>query len=820
MLATYSVFLRHEVPRGDLRPAHFDASMDSLAYWCDATLSVSPQVAGLRGIVQLRDLGAPWPPHGRGALRRGRVDAAPHGFGSPLKASFDASPPRETLVGSVERVTFHNDDSGFAVLKVKARGKRDLVPVVGHVASISPGEYIHAVGVWITDRSHGLQFKADFLKTTPPTTAEGIEKYLGSGMVRGIGPKLAERIVAAFGEATFEIIEASPEKLRDVCGIGEFRAGKIAAGWAEQKAIRDIMVFLHSNGVGTSRAVRIFKTYGHDAIQVMTEDPYRLARDIRGIGFRTADAIAMKLGMTRESPQRVRAGISFALQEATDQGHCGLPVAELIKLATTLLEVDPAIIGTALTHEPSGGEVVADKIGDRPCVFLRGLYLAERGIAERLLALANGSPSWPRIDVNKAIPWVEMKTGKTLATSQRAAIEMVLRSKVVVVTGGPGVGKTTLLDAILRILAAKGTKILLAAPTGRAAKRMTEQTGIEAKTIHRLLETDPKNGGFKRNAENPLDCDLLVIDETSMADTSLMFAVMKAVPPKAGLLLVGDVDQLPSVGPGQVLGDIIMSGAISVARLTEVFRQAAQSRIVVNAHRINRGEMPEWPKRGEDSDFWFVDADDPEKGAAKVMEIVRDRIPRRFGLDPVLDVQVLCPMQRGALGARALNGDLQNALNPNMADKIERFGSAFAPADKVMQTENDYDREVFNGDLGRVLRIDQTEGVLIADFDGREVEYPFGELDALVPAYATTIHKSQGSEYPAVVITLATQHYTMLARNLVYTAVTRGKRPVVIVGQRKALAIAVRAHGSKRRWTKLQEWLSGNACPRDRHIAG
>ena len=728
-----------------------------------------------------------------------------------MKPSFDAAPPKETLVGSVERVTFHNDDNGFAVLKVKARGKRDLVPVVGHVASISAGEFIHAVGVWITDRTHGLQFKADFLKTTPPTTAEGIEKYLGSGMVRGIGPVLAKRIVGAFGEGTFEIIEAAPEKLREVPGIGEFRAGKIAAGWAEQKAVRDIMVFLHSNGVGTSRAVRIFKTYGHDAIQVMTENPYRLARDIRGIGFRTADAIAMKLGMTREAPQRVRAGISFALQEATDDGNCGLPIEDLVKLAVTLLEVDESVVRTALNHELAEGEVVADTIDDRPCVFLRGLYLAERGIAERLQALSKGSPPWPRIDIDKAVPWVEKKTGKTLAASQRAAIEMVLRSKVAVVTGGPGVGKTTLLDTILRILAAKGTRLLLAAPTGRAAKRMTEQTGIEAKTIHRLLETDPKTGGFRRDAEQPLDCDLLVIDETSMVDTSLMFAVMKAVPPKAALLLVGDVDQLPSVGPGQVLGDIIASGAIAVARLTEVFRQAAESRIVVNAHRINRGEMPEWPRRGENSDFFFVEATEPEDGAAKVVEIVRDRIPKRFGLDPVRDVQVLCPMQRGALGARALNGDLQKALNPNMAEKIERFGSAFAPGDKVMQTENDYDREVFNGDLGRVLRIDQTEGVLIADFDGREVEYPFGELDALVPAYATTIHKSQGSEYPAVVITLATQHYTMLARNLVYTAVTRGKRLVVIVGQRKALAIAVRTHGSKRRWTKLREWLSARS---------
>ena len=540
-----------------------------------------------------------------------------------LKSAALNAPSRETLVGSVERVTFHNEENGFAVLKVKARGRRDLVAVVGHAAFISAGEFIHAVGVWLTDRTHGLQFKADTLKTTPPTTAEGIEKYLGSGMVRGIGPTLAKRIVAVFGEATFEIIEASPEKLKEVPGIGEFRAEKIAAGWAEQKAVRDIMVFLHSNGVGTSRAVRIFKTYGHDAIQVMTEDPYRLARDIKGIGFRTADAIAMKMGMTREAPQRVRAGISFALQEATDEGHCGLPVEPLVELATKLLEVDKTIVRAALAHELSHDEIVADAIGGEPCIFLRGLYFAERGVAERLLSLAKGAPPWPPIDADKAAPWVEKKTGKTLAASQRAALEIALGAKAALITGGPGVGKTTLLDAILRILAAKGVKILLGAPTGRAAKRMTEQTGIEAKTIHRLLEINPLHGGFTRNEENPLQCDLLVIDETSMVDISLMFAVMKAVPPKAALLLVGDVDQLPSVGPGQILSDIINSGAVPVARLTEVFRQAAESRIIVNAHRINGGEMPEWPKRGEDLDFWFVDAKDPEDGAAKVVARAR-----------------------------------------------------------------------------------------------------------------------------------------------------------------------------------------------------
>ncbi|WP_264598845.1 SF1B family DNA helicase RecD2 [Rhodoblastus acidophilus] len=718
------------------------------------------------------------------------------------------TPHKETLVGSVERVTFHNEDNGFAVLKVKARGHRDLVPVVGHAASISAGEFIHAVGVWFTDRTHGLQFKADFLKTTPPTTAEGIEKYLGSGMVRGIGPKLAQRIVAAFGAATFEIIEAEPAKLREVSGIGEMRATRIAAGWAEQKAVRDIMVFLHANGVGTSRAVRIFKTYGHDAIQVMTENPYRLARDIRGIGFRTADAIAMRLGLTKESPQRLRAGVSFALQEATDDGHCGLPRAELIRSASDLLDVPAGPIETALAEELLAGEVVADAIEGTECIFLRGLHIAEKGAADRLLFLCDGKTPWPEIDAPVAVAWVERKTGKTLAASQREAVAMALRSKVLVVTGGPGVGKTTLLDAILRILTAKSTKILLAAPTGRAAKRMTEQTGMEAKTIHRLLETDPKEGGFKRGAENPLDCDLLVVDEASMIDASLMFSLLKALPVSSGLILVGDVDQLPSVGPGRVLADIIESGALPVARLTEVFRQAAESRIVVGAHRINEGKMPEWPRRGEDADFFFVEAGSPEEGAAKVLEIVRDRIPRRFGMDAVGDVQVLCPMQRGALGARALNADLQKALNPNPVDKIERFGSVFAPGDKIMQTDNDYDREVFNGDLGRVVRIDREEGALVVSFDGREVTYSFGELDALVPAYATTIHKSQGSEYPAVVVTLATQHYTMLARNLVYTAVTRGKRLVVIVGQKRALAIAIRNVRTIRRWTKLREWLA------------
>lgn len=720
-----------------------------------------------------------------------------------------APTPLETLAGTVERVTFHNADTGFAVIRVKARGRRDLVTVVGHAATIGAGEFVTASGTWITDRTHGLQFKAQVMKATPPTGAEGIEKYLASGQMRGIGPAMAKRIVALFGDATFEIIEAEPDRLKEVAGIGPKRAERIVAGWAEQKAVREIMIFLHAHGVGTARAVRIFKTYGHDAIGVMTDDPYRLARDIRGIGFRTADSIAAKLGMEKAAPQRLRAGVSFALQEAMDEGHCGLPQADLVKLAEKLLEVDASLIKTAIGVELERGDIVADTIEDARCVFLKGLHAAEQAIARRLRDLASGPVRWPAIDLDKAMPWIEKRTGKALAPSQIDAVRLVLASKVAVITGGPGTGKTTLLDAILRILVAKGVRVLLAAPTGRAAKRMTEQTGIEAKTLHRLLEVDPANGGFKKGLESPLVCDLLVVDETSMVDVPLMNALLKAVPSGAGLLLVGDVDQLPSVGPGQVLSDIIASQALPTARLTEVFRQAATSRIIVNAHRINQGQMPESAAPGQESDYFFVHIDTPEVGVAKIREIVRDRIARRFGLDPVADVQVLCPMNRGLLGARNLNVELQRLLNPNPTASVERFGWTFAVGDRVMQTVNDYDREVFNGDLGRVIGIDDEEGALTAEFDGRVVSYPFGELDTLVLAYATTIHKSQGSEYPAVVIPVATQHYMMLARNLLYTGVTRGKRLVVIVGQKRALAMAVRA-GGKRRWTKLREWMGSD----------
>jgi exodeoxyribonuclease V alpha subunit len=765
--------------------------------------------------------------------------------------------PRDTLAGTIERVTFHNAETGFCVLKVQASGKRDLVPVIGHAPAIAAGEWIAASGRWTSDRQHGLQFRAETLRVTPPTGREGIARYLASGPMRGIGPAMAQRIVALFGEDTFAVIEAEPGRLTEVAGIGPKRAERILRGWAEQKLVREIMIFLHAHGVGTARAVRIFRTYGRDAIAVMTQDPYRLARDIRGIGFRTADAIAMRLGLAREAPQRLRAGITFALQTATDEGHCGLPTERLVALAQRLLEVEPDLIRLAVALELRGADVVADTIeigrsgsetsgfersgsetpgsetpgfetpGFETCLFLKGLHGAERAIAERLIARRDGPPPWPAIDPARAIPWVEARTGKTLSPSQAAAIGTMLAARLCILTGGPGVGKTSTLDSLLRILAAKGVQVRLAAPTGRAAKRMTEQTGLPAKTLHRLLEVDPARGGFTRDADNPLDGDLFVVDEASMIDVPLMNALLKAVPERAALLLVGDVDQLPSVGPGQVLADLIASERIPVARLTEVFRQAAASRIIVNAHRINRGLMPEAvppvpeavppvpemvPTATEGAppgaaDFYWIAVDDPEIGLARLIEVVTRRIPARFGLDPLRDVQVLTPMLRGVLGSRNLNHELQRVLNPPPETAVERFGWRFCPGDRVMETQNDYDREVFNGDLGRVLRIEAEDQAVIVSFEGREVAYPYGELDTLVPAFATTIHKSQGSEYPAVVIPIVNQHFTLLARNLLYTAVTRGKQLVVLVGQPRAIRTAVSGSRQARRWTKLGQWL-------------
>ena len=724
----------------------------------------------------------------------------------------DAS-DREPLSGLVERVTFHSSETGFCVLRVKVRGHRDLVTVLGSAADIHSGEYVQASGRWERHRDHGMQFRALFLQVTAPTSLEGIERYLGSGMIKGIGPHFAKRLVKTFGEAVFDVIEKTPERLREVEGIGQVRLKRITGGWAEQKAIREIMVFLQSHGIGTSRSVRIFKTYGADAIPLVKENPYRLARDIRGIGFKTADQLAQRLGIPKDSMLRARAGISYALMEAVADGHCALPEENLLTLAEELLEIGRGTLAEALALEAAEGGVVIDHIGDTTCVFLPHLRKAEDVVASIIRRQQVGTPPWPLIDQIKALPWVEEQLGVTLAPGQRDAVRLALSSKVLVITGGPGVGKTTIIRSILHILKAKGVTPLLAAPTGRAAKRLGESTGMEAKTIHRLLEFDPKEGGFLRGNDLPLDCDLLVLDEASMIDVPLMAAVLKALPMQASLLVVGDVDQLPSVGPGQVLADLIGCGAVPVARLTEIFRQAAASQIIVNAHRVNRGAMPELTApTGVLSDFIFVEAADPDDAAAKVVKVVSERIPARFGFNPIRDVQVLCPMNRGGVGARSLNLDLQTALNPQRQDQpvVERFGFTYRVGDKVMQIQNDYEKDAFNGDIGFVTAIDTDEAEILIDFDGRQIVYEFGELDEVVLAYATTIHKSQGSEYPAVVIPVLTQHYPMLQRNLLYTGITRGARLVVLIGQKSAVGIAVRGVRERRRWSKLRELLAAN----------
>ncbi len=723
-------------------------------------------------------------------------------------SSEENSSPLVSLSGIIERITYRDEEGGYTVARVKVRGRQDLVTVVGHLMAPTPGEIIAMRGEWRNHPRYGEQFQIKSCTTSVPATVYGIEKYLGSGLIKGIGPMLAKRIVKAFGEKTLDVLENQIASVLSVEGIGRKRLEMIKQAWDEQKEIRNVMLFLHSHGVSSGYAAKIFKRYGTSSIEIVKENPYRLATDISGIGFITADKIAEKMGFPKDSDYRAGAGILYALQQLSDEGNVYCPQDELIKKAQELLGIEGSVIGAALQSIAVKGEIVVEEFldvsaGKIRAVYPANFYACEVGIARRLLDLIAAPKSFRDIDPAKALKWVEGRLSIELAEGQRQAVRTASESKAMVLTGGPGTGKTTIINAILRIFQKIGVKVLLAAPTGRAAKRMTETTGFEAKTIHRLLKYSPQKGGFQKNENDPLECDLLILDEASMIDTVLMYHLLKAVPLSSTFILVGDVNQLPSVGPGNVLGDIIASGVVPVVQLTEVFRQARESLIIVNAHRINKGELPLKKERGyPGDDFYFIEQDDPERASKTIVELVTERIPRGFNLDPLSDIQVLSPMHRGAVGAGNLNDVLQKALNPG--EEGAAWGARrFMVKDKVMQIKNNYDKDVYNGDIGRILRVDPEARVLVVSFEGNDIPYDFGELDELMPAYAISVHKSQGSEYPAVVIPMFTQHYMLLQRNLLYTAVTRGKKLVVVVGSKKALAIAVRNAKIERRYTGL-----------------
>jgi exodeoxyribonuclease V alpha subunit len=677
------------------------------------------------------------------------------------------------------------------------------------VTAVTAGEAIRAEGKWIVDRQHGRQFKADEIETHHPASAAGIRKYLASGAIRSIGPQLAKKIVGLYQERTLEIFDTAPDFLLHVRGIGPKRLQRIRASWQEQKEVRRIMLFLHAHGIGSGRAVRIYRTYGHNAIATIQENPYRLADDIRGIGFRTADELAHSLGIDRNSPHRARAALRYTLRQLADEGHCGYGENGVFQKTTELVDIDESVVVAAAADAIAEKSVVRELVDGEPWLYLDVLYRSEVGLARCLQQLlVRRHHPLAGINLDTALDWVQTKLGLKLARAQHDAIRQACLHRLLIITGGPGVGKTTLVRGILEVFSAKRLKCVLAAPTGRAAKRLAETTGRTAKTIHRLLEFDPATGGFRRDEKQPLSGDLFVLDEVSMLDVVLAHQFVRAVPAGACLVLVGDVDQLPSVGPGAVLKDLIASEQLPVVRLTEIFRQARASRIVTSAYAINRGRLPDLSSSEQLSDFYFIEKDEPPAIQELVVRVVQERIPARFGFDPRTDIQVLTPMNRTPLGARQLNQILQTSLNPSRGQaEIERFGCVFRVGDRVIQTENDYSKDVFNGDLGVIHDINRIEQKMIVRFPEKPVEYDFGELDELSLAYVLTIHKSQGSEYPAVVIPLHTQHYMLLRRNLLYTAVTRGKQLVVIVGTRKALSMAVRRPDTHLRMTALARRL-------------
>ena len=719
----------------------------------------------------------------------------------------------ETLNGILERIVFENTETGYTIARLSSREyPGELITVVGNVASINAGESLLLKGWWGNNPKYGRQFQIDSYETVLPATIVGLRKYLGSGLIKGIGPVMASRIVTQFGMDAMDVIEKSPEKLKSVPGIGKKRIDMIVRAWEEQCEIKNVMLFLQSHNVSTAHAAKIYKTYENQAIPIVRENPYRLADDIYGIGFKTADTVAQKLGVDPESPNRVKAGIKYVLSENADDGHVFLHKDELILACQDILNLSTGAIERAITELTDKKEVIAEKTKpldstqSQERIYLAPFYYAEIGVANRLLRLLSRDLPQPNLEsINCSIDRIEKSMGMSLAENQREAIRTVLTSAVTILTGGPGTGKTTTTIGMLQLFEAVGMQVMLTAPTGRAAKRLSETTGREAKTIHRLLEFSPQVNGFKRDSNNPLETDVVIIDEMSMVDLVLMNSLLKAVPLRATLIMIGDMDQLPSVGAGNVLKDFITSGQITTVRLTKVFRQAQQSMIVMNAHRVNRGDFPHVTGQ-PDRNFFFIEEEDPETAVEVICDLVHRRLPQHYDLHPLDDIQVLCPMRRGVIGSENFNKRLQEKLNGN-PEEVIRGGRSFRVGDKVMQVRNNYDYEVFNGDIGRITDVDAIEKLVTIKFPEKKVAYDISDLNELVLAYGITVHKSQGSEYPAVVVPLMTQHYMMLQRNLLYTAITRAKELVLVVGTKKALNIAIRNNKVTERNTYLAERL-------------
>jgi exodeoxyribonuclease V alpha subunit len=709
----------------------------------------------------------------------------------------------ETLIGVIDSIVFSNAETGFTVAQIlePEKGKKNCV--VGLMPDIQPGETLYCEGDWKHHHDHGKQFEVKNFHIQAPQNLLGIQKYLESGIIKGVGPKYAERIVAYFGLETLSVIDNTPSRLKEIEGLGEKRISKIKACWQDQKSIRNVMIFLRSHEVSATLAQKIYRTYGQESIPKLKEDPYAIAKEINGIGFKTADKIAMNLGIKKEDERRLVFGIEFTLWELSEEGHTCYPENLLIEKASVALEVPQELIASALNAAEISGGIIRQNIEafEHPIVWQRILYFCESGIAKELSRISHSSCSIRSIQLDVAINWVEQKLNLSLADMQKEAVKTAFTEKMLIITGGPGTGKSTITKAILTIAEKLTSKILLAAPTGKAAKRMTEITKKRASTIHSLLEFDFIQKGFKRGKDNRLDCDMIMIDEASMIDTHLLYSLLKAIPETARVIIIGDVDQLPSVGPGNVLKDLIRSGKFKTTELKEIFRQAKGSKIITNAHKINAGEFPDclsYPN----SDFFFIEENDPQLILETLVKHVKEIIPKKKRLDPIEDIQVLSPMKKGIIGIENLNTALQNALNPAQLT-VPIMGRGFRIQDKVMQIQNNYTKNVYNGDVGIITEIDKENHTLFVEFDRRQVDYEFSEIDELSHAYAVSIHKYQGSECPCVIIPIHTTHFKLLHRNLLYTGITRGKKLVILIGSKKAIAIAVRNNEVQNRHTML-----------------